>query len=152
MENLLLDVGSGSHPKGDVNVDAYINATIHRSTMLSREEMINFVLADAQHLPFKNGCFETVQSSHLIEHLIEPMIMLKEMVRVSSRFIIIRCPHRFALNTFIFHRNKAHVNKFNVKWFKQAFEMLGVYLLKTDVVVGLFGIPEEIRVKGEKRN
>lgn len=143
--NNVLDVGCGPTPRGTVNIDRYTRPTIHGYGAGQKSKIPNFVLADAQHLPFRNACFEKVVSSHVIEHVQEPMLMLKEMTRVSSRYVVVRCPHRFTL-----YRNKAHIHKFSSSWFRRAFQMLHWRVLKLPVRFGLFGIPEEIMVKAEK--
>jgi ubiquinone/menaquinone biosynthesis C-methylase UbiE len=145
----ILDVGCGYLPRGDVNVDLYVKPSIHRSIALNTKQIPNFVLADSQHLPFKNACFDKVLSSHVIEHVDKPMLMLQEMVRVSNRYVLVRCPHRLKI-TFHGIRYKAHKNKFGNLWFKQAFEMLHCHVIHNDNRTTWLGIPEEIRVKAEK--
>lgn len=144
---MILDIGCGEVPRGDVNVDLNIDSSIHRGSKLNVKKIPNFVLADAQHLPFKSACFEKVRSSHVIEHVPNPMLMLQEMTRVSSRYVLVRCPHRFNLKI---RRNESHRNKFGCGWFKQAFGMLNCRLIHNDVRPSLFGFPEEIMVKAEK--
>lgn len=80
---MILDVGCGSSPKGHVNLD------IERQCA----RMHTFVLADAEHLPFKNGSFETVYSSHVVEHVCNPRVMIKELLRVSKNKVIVKTPH-----------------------------------------------------------
>jgi len=41
-----------------------------------------FVVLDAHHLPFKDSVFEEVGASHVIEHLNNPLLFLKECYRV----------------------------------------------------------------------
>jgi ubiquinone/menaquinone biosynthesis C-methylase UbiE len=144
---MILDVGCGEHFHGDVNLDRYVNPTIHRNNHLRTKFIPNFVVGDAQHLPFKNDCFDKVVSNHVIEHLQKPMLMLQESCRVSKCFVVIRCPHRFNILT----TNKSHIHRgFNQSWFRKAFEILGFIIVKDDVVFGYFGIPEEVRVKAKK--
>ena len=56
-----LNVGCGSDTWGDVRVDIASNflSWHFRPT----------VLADAHYLPFKDGSFEVVKASHVLEHL-----------------------------------------------------------------------------------
>jgi len=121
---MIIDVGCGHNPIGDVNVDLFVEATPHRSgdqskcddKRLDTKGIPNFVMADACHLPFKDNVFNVVFSSHTIEHVNDPFLMLKEMARISKRRIIIKCPHRFAS-----HRIKPlHVNRLNITWFENA--------------------------------
>jgi len=57
-----------------------------------------------------------VNCSHVIEHVDKPFALMKELIRVSKRYVIIKCPHRYAVNAK-FHMHK---NVFNLKWFEQA--------------------------------
>jgi len=73
----VLDVGCGHEvkrnvPRGNVNLD------------IARPEfkINNFVLADAHHLPFIDGCFEKVVCSDVIEHVENPSQCLREIHRV----------------------------------------------------------------------
>lgn len=74
------------------------------------------LLADGQRLPFRDGAFDSVVSSHVIEHLARPVGALRDMVRVlriggymvhiipDARFT----PHRRLTSRFPFagHRNE----------------------------------------------
>jgi SAM-dependent methyltransferase len=100
MVGLVLDVGCGSKPKGSVNVDFFRygfnmqEGDQKKGEFLDPKLIKNFVLADACHLPFKDNCFSLVFSSHVIEHVADPVLMFKEMSRVSCRKVVVRCPHR----------------------------------------------------------
>jgi len=66
-----LNVGCGSDPWGDVRVDVALRfITMHFEPT---------VLADAHHLPFKDGSFELVKASHLLEQLRNPQKALDEL-------------------------------------------------------------------------
>jgi ubiquinone/menaquinone biosynthesis C-methylase UbiE len=97
---MILDVGCGADFKGDVNVDLYLEHTIHRPILhkgnLTAKEIPNLVKADAHYLPFTDDSFDLVYSHHLIEHLSNPILFIKECIRVSKREILIICPHRFS--------------------------------------------------------
>jgi len=45
------------------------------------------------HLPFKDESFNAVFSSHTIEHVQNPLLMLREMCRVANEKIVVRCMH-----------------------------------------------------------
>jgi ubiquinone/menaquinone biosynthesis C-methylase UbiE len=96
---MILDVGCGGDPKGDVNVDLYPMASPHRAEApdidLRPQKIPNFVLADGQHLPFKSNSFDIVYSFHLIEHVNNPSLLVWELIRVASRKVILKCPHRY---------------------------------------------------------
>jgi len=119
-----LDVGCGVQPKGDVNVDLYVkkpNPHITAHPIIEPKEIKNFVLADACHLPFRDSSFEHVHSSHVIEHVENPFLLLKELLRVSRRTVEITTPHRL-------HKidNPAHKSHFTKTWFYRALTRLGV--------------------------
>jgi len=160
-----LDVGCGhnfrARSQEDVNVDLNVKPTFHRSqnsyadSALDTKKIPNFVLADAQHLPFRNNVFEKVTSTSVLEHVKNPMLMLSEMARVSNRFIYVRTPHRFCIvlngKRPVF-RTKAHVTRgFSCSWFTKAFEFLHCKVLHNQVLYdGPFGFPSDVVVKAEK--
>jgi hypothetical protein len=69
MEMRTLNVGCGSDPWGAVRVDVAFSFITHHFRPT--------VLADASHLPFKDGVFEVVKASHLLEHLRNPFKALR---------------------------------------------------------------------------
>jgi len=146
---LILDVGCGDLPRGNVNVDRFVKRSIHRSSDLNPKKIPNFILADSRYLPFRNACFRKVVSYQTIEHVPTPELMLYEMVRVSTRRVLVVCPHRLKFNIHALGY-KGHINKFGNQWFKKMFEMLHCRLIRNDVRSGLLGIPEDIVVKAEK--
>lgn len=62
----------------------------------------NYVRADAQYLPFKNFVFEELYASHLIEHLNNSALFLRECHRVlrSGGKIYIWCPNFLSPNAW----------------------------------------------------
>lgn len=137
---LKLDVGCGHHFQGDVNVDLFIEATAHRSleadmrtnTDVKLSNIPNLIKADCgspyfKHLPFQNSVFDLSVSNHLIEHIDEPFLLLKEMTRVTKPEgkLRITTPHKLSHNRkWIMHKHS-----FNFKWFIKAFQVLGIELL-----------------------
>jgi len=83
----VLDVGCGSNPKGDVNIDLLIKDDAGYHVKVYREKIPNFVLADAHSLPFRDKSFRKVYSSHLLEHVNDEALVELEMMRVASQFI-----------------------------------------------------------------
>lgn len=84
-------------------------AMIHSARLAARERNLDgralFILADADHLPFPDGCFDIVLSNSLLHHLSNPVTVLNEMARVAKLDGVIlvrdlRRPSRFA---FPFH-------------------------------------------------
>jgi len=94
----VLDVGCGIFPKGNVNIDLFLNETKHRvkKQIINPKLIPNFIKADADNLPIKDNSFEIVCMHHVFEHLKNPKKALFEMLRVCTKEIIIVVPHRFA--------------------------------------------------------
>jgi len=152
----ILDVGCGHQPKGDVNVDLFPGPTAHRSAdqriyddvALDIRSIPNFVQADACHLPFVDGAVDEVFSSHVIEHVDEPELMLSEIVRVAYRKIELYCPNGEHPSAFG-ESKPLHKSRFHLSWFKHQLELAG--LKNFDVHYGYSqGEPWEIVVQGEK--
>lgn len=119
METKILDVGCGSRPRGDVNVDLRTNVDPKISLFLEPQDIPNLVLADVSYLPFKDSIFEKVLSSHVIEHVDKPHKMLEELLRVAKKEITIQCPHKMSEHPLTFARRHGyHQNFFNQAWFK----------------------------------
>lgn len=123
----MLDVGCGSTPRGNVNVD-FFRGGFNPQTgdqikgeFMSPQKIENFIVADALHLPFKNESFEVAFSSNTIEHAQNPFLMLREMCRVAKRKVIIRYPHRKGSGA----KMPYHFNYFDENWFKQSSGLLG---------------------------
>ena len=66
----VLDVGCGLAPEGDVNTD------------IQKRRVPNFVQCDVYHLPFRDKAFTHVVMNHVLEHLHNPLVALKELKRV----------------------------------------------------------------------
>lgn len=82
--DLVLDVGAGGNPfpRSDVLMDRLTGAE-HRcgeSMMIDRPT----VFGDASKMPFKDKTFDFVIASHILEHMAEPEIFLKELQRVGK--------------------------------------------------------------------
>jgi len=126
----VLDVGCGHRPKGDVNVDLFVEATAHRAAdqrvnddvRLKVAEIPNFVRADACCLPFRDRGFRKVYSWHLIEHLGKPEDFLAECCRVADEEIEVRCPNgdpNWAYGLAAYDETKPlHLHRLTREWFE----------------------------------
>jgi len=76
----ILDVGCGDVPKGDVNLDVFFYVKCE-----------NFIIAEAHHLPFKDGVFEKVYSKHCLEHLENPLKFFKVAKRILKNGGTLEC-------------------------------------------------------------
>jgi predicted SAM-dependent methyltransferase len=68
-EKLVLDVGCGKHKRGTIGID------------YSKDSEADLI-ADAHFLPFKDGVFDKVVSTTVLEHSPNPLVFLKEQHRV----------------------------------------------------------------------
>jgi ubiquinone/menaquinone biosynthesis C-methylase UbiE len=149
---MILDIGCGADFKGDVNVDLYLEPTIHRPILhkgnLTAKEIPNLIKADAQYLPFTDNSFDLVYSHHLIEHLSNPILFIKECIRVSKREILIICPHRFSSHA----KGGGHKHIFNKLWFATVLSKIRrnnpiFYSIETTHNFYLWFRPEDLVVK-----
>lgn len=81
---LVLEVASGNKPywRSNILLDKFILDSSERSrdyVVIDRD----FIAGDAIHLPFKDKAFDFVIARHILEHLYEPEIFLKELQRVA---------------------------------------------------------------------
>ena len=90
---MLLDVGCGAHPTGDVNCDLMLQDSDQKWDQIPHCQ--NFVRADVRYLPFRSRSFVIVHCSHVLEHLEDLTEALRELKRVSSSQVVIILP--FAL-------------------------------------------------------
>jgi len=102
---MMLDIGCGENlKKGDIGLDFRKTSSVD-------------IVADARMLPFKNGSFDHVYSSHLIEHFSHREVrnVLMEWIRVLKRngIIEIRCPDLRA-RAFLFFLNPSWQNVRNI--------------------------------------
>lgn len=155
---MILDVGCGHQPKGNINVDLYLKNTQHRSFDQRKNNDYNLNLhtknlinADCLFLPFKDKSFKIVYSSHLIEHIENTHNFIKELLRICNFKLIIKCPHRIIDNQKI---KINHKHSFNIKWFKKYFEKRNIltnifiseYKYFPHIFFPIFRLPAEITV------
>jgi ubiquinone/menaquinone biosynthesis C-methylase UbiE len=134
---MILDVGCGKLALGDVNID--IDST-HKSAP-------NFVLAHAAYLPFRDNSFDTSLSYHVIEHMLQPQecyMLVKEMVRVTKKKVVIRCPHRFSYGA----KGKLHKQYFTAGWFHKVLAKLPhrIHCVFAWSKIPFIAVPDEIVV------
>lgn len=111
-----LDVGIGSEIAHRVRPSC-IGIDIQRT---ENNEAFLDVLCDATFMPFKSDCFEIVFCSHLLEHVDEPLEVLKEILRVAKNEVELEVPHRLSSNAKGEHGRSSHdkhKNFFRVSWF-----------------------------------
>jgi len=82
---LSLDVGSGHNPRCDVNVDI---------SSIYADYSPNFIKADACYLPFRRKSFVETTCFHVIEHTKNPLLLIRELIRVTDGVVTIKTPYR----------------------------------------------------------
>ena len=110
MKLLILDVGYGEHPKGDINLDVGLRSKNSYPAGLKTKANI---IADAHHLPFRPQSFRLVMCTHVLEHLKSPREALREFNRVGEH-VAITVPHKWCPNN---NRNLTHKWSFTDSWF-----------------------------------
>jgi len=88
-----LDIGCGSIPVGDVNIDLFVGLGPHHKHAIKPKRIPKFVLSDAHFLPFRSKIFTEVHCSHVLEHLFNPCQALNEMSRVATESVFIMVPN-----------------------------------------------------------
>ncbi len=122
-----LDVGCGSNPRGDINVDFFTGGWNSQEGDQKKGELMNpqlipnLVVAHAEFLPFRDGCFDVAFSSHTVEHVKNPFRMMRELLRVSRGKVIVRCPHRKGSGA----KRPFHINYLDEEWFNKLLLKLG---------------------------
>lgn len=98
----LLDVGCGDgffcewirKEAGIRRVVGLDTSTTRIALAKERYRDVEFLNARLPRLPFKDGEFEAVTLIEVLEHLPEPVISLREIARVASRWVVITVPDR----------------------------------------------------------
>ena len=119
MTPITLDVGCGDKPKGNINVDRFLQETSHRTRLVNLKEMNvpNLIKADAHYLPLRNDTFDVVYCHQLLEHKgVEYVAVIKELLRVSRNKVNIEVPSQLCGST----RSPAHDKTFT----KHTFEII----------------------------
>ena len=81
---LVLDVGSGGgpYPRSDVLMDRLTGAEHRCGEPMMMDRPV--VFGDALRMPFKDKAFDFIVASHILEHMADPEIFLKELQRVGK--------------------------------------------------------------------
>ena len=126
---LILDVGCGISPKGNVNIDLFTGISPHSviPRFINPSIIPNFIKADCNFLPFRDNVFDESVSRHLIEHRgVKPIQTIKEMLRVTKGRIRIIVPHRYGDRTHRIKNWGMHARTFNQKTLTQLLKKMGL--------------------------
>jgi len=117
---LVLDVGCGLNPRGDVNTDPYLEST-HRRRGRGPTLKGNIIQAKAESMPmFTDRQFPVVRCHQVLEHIEDWKQALREMWRVCDKHLIVEVPSRYWLKFPNVHRSKVHISNFDADVFKKA--------------------------------
>ncbi|MFX0132590.1 MAG: methyltransferase domain-containing protein [Candidatus Hodarchaeota archaeon] len=126
----MLDIGCGNFPKGDVNCDLYWGTTPHimdKKNIIDPKKILNFILASGEFLPLKDNSFDIVNASQVLEHILTPPLLLREMKRVSKDIVMLDVPN---LRRFFPEKNPKHL----YTWSHQSLRNL-LELFYDDVII-----------------
>lgn len=130
----VLDVGCGTgflkRYLSTNRVDQYIGLDVEGNVDIK---------ASAYHIPFKDNRFDTVVASEVLEHLENPISVLRELLRVSDKRVIITIPNPWNANqifSLIFRRHNLkepnHVNLFGDNEIENLCNRCGSKLLRIE--------------------
>lgn len=106
---LVLEIGSGDNPnpRADILVDKFLFDNTERGGNIVIDRPM--VVADAHHLPFKDGVFAYTICSHILEHMDDPVQFASELTRVSKAGYI-QSPAEIAERMFHWSFHRWYVN------------------------------------------
>jgi SAM-dependent methyltransferase len=89
----ILDIGSGGDPfpYATVLAERFLEPSRHRTSAF-RSDQKPVVICDIQRLPFKDKSFDYVYCSHVLEHVDDPILACREIMRVGNKGYI-ESPH-----------------------------------------------------------
>lgn len=120
--HIILDLGSGSGvyiPYLSKKAKHVVALDIKKGTPTEvTREGYEFVLADARSIPFRNGIFDALWASEIVEHFncLEP---LDELERVTNKTILITMPNPLSPH---FKGDPTHILKYSVRGLEKYFK------------------------------
>ncbi len=84
-KGVILDLASGHNPfpKATILSDRYLEITAHRRQEITLDGR-PFVMLDIHHLPFRSKSADYIYCSHVIEHVDDPELVCRELMRVGK--------------------------------------------------------------------
>jgi len=132
----LIDVGCGLGvlneylKNSNFIIDLYVGCDINKE-IIKNAKNIQRVVCDVNRLPFKQNIAEVVVCSEVLEHIQNPNLGFKELLRVSGKWLFISFPDERVKNALGF-RYSEHISEPNAKEFKRLAEKEKFKLLKMD--------------------
>lgn len=109
----MLDCACGLNPVEGVKDAVHVDLC---RTYMGKKNCAD-VIADAHFLPFRDGVFSAVFSSHTLEHCCNPLLVLKEFSRV-GKVLVIKVPNG-AFNRGGLNEDSGHLYSWTSKTFFQ---------------------------------
>ncbi len=88
-----IDLGCGSVPTGEVNLDLFLGFSPHHQGEIEASKYRLFVQGDVTRLPFRDKSLGRSKLSHVLEHVDNPLQVLREVVRITQDLVIITVPN-----------------------------------------------------------
>lgn len=129
-KGVVLDVGGGSLLEdirgGALSYQRWVIAEPANNFGLARRHA-DCVIADGCNLPFGNNSFDTVTNIHVLEHVFDPLCMIREMTRVAKpgATIIIYVPQ-----TSVVHLVPFHYYNLTLFWLKRVLDANNLELVE----------------------
>ncbi len=166
MASLALEVGVGTNNGYDFRPRTPVNYTpVFLDVQRPSEELLewNWVMGDAQYLPFRSDVFDMVLAHHVVEHLERPGRFIREAYRVlrGDGMLDLRTPNFLSLNAeadpthrhrFSFIRLYRLLKRagFNPTLEYAAASKIRPRILRKPIHLLLNLLPEELRIRGAK--
>ena len=112
---IVLDVGVGTNTSYKFNPHVTVDSLpIFMDIAVPAKDIRkwDWVIGDAQYLPFRDNSLDGIIASHVIEHLNDPLQFIEECFRVLKKegYFEIRCPNFLSVNA---KKDPAHKHVFN---------------------------------------
>ena len=115
----ILDVGCGSRPRGNINMDLFQGFNEHHHFDYNPKAIENFLNGDGATLPYRDKSVDIIISNHCLEHIPTPLKAVKDWERVARRKVIISIPNNPTLEEF-----PAHIYSWSLISFKAFLEQV----------------------------
>jgi len=111
--------------------------------MLSNNPLAKNLLhvLDGEHLPFSDNSFDMVYCWEVLHHVEHPNIVLKEIARVASRYVVVFEPNSYNLAQFLFgffRKEERGTLRFNVRYLKRLARLSDLQIIHSSNVGWIF--------------
>jgi SAM-dependent methyltransferase len=144
----ILDVGCGSGLALQ-KLDGIVKVGVDLSTLALnkiKNENIDRICADAQHLPLKNNVFDTIICGDILEHIPNLNLAVFEIKRVmmSKAYLVVTLPYLIEVINYIYnlitgkgYLNIQHIHRHTLRGWRNIFERNGFQIVKASPILNL---------------